>query len=52
MSRPRLVVVGAGQAGVTAVETLRSEGFDGSVTLARRGARTRRTNGHRCPRPT
>lgn len=33
MSRPRLVVVGAGQAGVTAVETLRSEGFDGSVTL-------------------
>jgi len=33
MSRPRLVVVGAGQAGVTAVETLRSGGFDGSVTL-------------------
>lgn len=33
MSRPRLVVVGAGQAGVTAVETLRTEGFDGSVTL-------------------
>lgn len=33
MSRPRLVVVGAGLAGVTAVETLRSEGFDGSITL-------------------
>ncbi len=33
MSRPRLVVVGAGLAGATAVETLRSEGFDGSVTL-------------------
>lgn len=33
MSRPRFVVVGAGLAGFTAVETLRSEGFDGSVTL-------------------
>ncbi|MCV2394662.1 FAD-dependent oxidoreductase [Actinotalea sp. M2MS4P-6] len=33
MAHPRLVVVGAGLAGVTAVETLRSEGFDGSVTM-------------------
>ncbi len=33
MDRPRFVVVGAGLAGVTAVETLRSEGFDGSVVL-------------------
>lgn len=33
MGTPRTVIVGAGQAGAKAAETLREEGYDGRIVL-------------------